>query len=257
MKVVILAGGRGTRLSEETHLRPKPMVEIGGRPILWHIMKIYAAHGLTDFILCLGYRGYMIKEYFYNYFLHQADVTIDMARNTVEYHNSRSEPWRVTLVDTGESTETGGRVKRIAPYLGNDDAFCLTYGDGVANVDITREIAFHHARNVDVTMTTVRPPARFGSVAMDNGLVSAFIEKPQAHEGFINGGFFVVSQRALSFIDGDSTSWEYVSLDRITKAGRLGAFCHEGFWQAMDNIREKEYLEELWQSGRAPWKVWN
>lgn len=257
MKVVILAGGRGTRLAEETLLRPKPMVEVGGKPILWHIMKLYSHYGINDFVICLGYKGYMIKEYFHNYMLHCSDLTIDMRRNETFFHDVRSDPWRVTLVDTGDHTMTGGRIKRVAPYLQDDAEFCLTYGDGVANVDIPASIEFHRRHGWGVTMTVVRPPARFGSVQLEGEHIKQFVEKPQAYEGFINGGFFVVSRQTLDYIAGDEVSWEYGPLERITADGRLGAFRHEGFWQAMDNIREKEHLEELWASGAAPWKIWD
>lgn len=256
MKAVLLAGGKGTRLSEETHLRPKPMVEIGGRPILWHIMKIYSHYGINDFIICLGYKGYIIKEYFHNYYLHSADVTIDMGKNTVEYHNNRSEPWRVTLVDTGEETMTGGRVKRILPYLDGDERFCLTYGDGVANIDIRALIAFHRRSDADCTMTVVRPPARFGSVVAEHDKIVRFVEKSQADEGFINGGFFVVERRACNFIDGDETVWERGPVEHLTAQGRMAAYRHTGFWQPMDTLRERNQLEAMWEKGQAPWQVW-
>ena len=257
MKAVLLAGGKGTRLSEETVLRPKPMVEIGGKPILWHIMKIYSYYGVNDFIICLGYRGYMIKEYFYNYYLHSADVSIDMNKNVVEYHNNRSEPWRVTLVDTGDETMTGGRVKRIVPHLGRDETFCMTYGDGVADIDINDLVAFHEKARVDCTMTIVRPQTRYGSVVAEDGKVVRFVEKSQADEGFINGGFFVVSRRACDYIDGDETVWERGPVERLTAERRLAAYRHTGFWQPMDTLREKNQLEALWESGKAPWKVWD
>lgn len=256
MKCVILAGGLGTRISEETHLKPKPMVEIGGFPILWHIMKIYTAHGITDFIICLGYRGYIVKEYFNNYFLHRSDVTFDMAANQVHYHDCRSEPWRVTLVDTGESTMTGGRLRRIRPYLVDDEPFCMTYGDGLADVDITRQIAFHRRHGRLATMTLVRPPARFGSAVTDGERVVAFVEKKQASEGFINGGYFILSPQVLDEVDGDDTSWEMDPLKRLIVKDQLRAWTHQGFWQAMDTLREKTLLETLWQSGEAPWKIW-
>lgn len=256
MKAVILAGGRGTRISEESHLRPKPMIEIGPRPILWHIMKIYAQHGVTDFVICLGYRGYMIKEYFANFVLHSSDVTVDLATNTLEFHDSRSEPWRVTLVDTGEETMTGGRVRRIRSYVGDDD-FCLTYGDGVADVDIAASIDFHRTHGRAVTMTVVRPPARYGDCTLDGDLVATFDEKPQVSGGgYINGGFFVVSPRAIDAIEGDDTPWEREPLRQLTAAGEVAAWRHEGFWQPMDTLREREQLEALWDSGRAPWKTW-
>jgi glucose-1-phosphate cytidylyltransferase len=256
VKCVILAGGRGTRISEESHLRPKPMIEVGSRPLLWHIMKVYAHHGVTDFVICLGYRGYMIKEYFVNYFLHSSDVTIDMATNTLTHHGNRSEPWRVTLVDTGEHTLTGGRVLRAASFLNPEEPFCLTYGDGVADVDITAQLAFHRQCSLLATMTVVRPPARFGRSIIDGEKVVAFEEKPQAASGFINGGFFVVSPGALDFIDGDHTAWEREPLERLTEKGQLGAWKHEGFWQPMDTLRDKELLQGLWDENRAPWKVW-
>lgn len=256
MVSVILAGGRGTRIAEESHLRPKPMIEIGGRPILWHIMKIYAHHGITDFVICLGYRGYMVKEYFFNYYLHSSDVTIDMSTNEVVHHRTRTEPWRVTLVDTGDATLTGGRLLRIRHFLEPDEDFCLTYGDGVANIDITGQVEFHRAHGLLATMTVVRPPARFGSTVLAGHRVSSFDEKPQAREGLINGGFFVLSPKVLPLIDGDATPWERAPLERLAGKDQLSAWRHEGFWQPMDTMREKEQLEELWQSGRAPWKVW-
>ena len=255
MKVVLLAGGRGTRIAEESHLRPKPMIEIGGRPILWHIMKMYSHHGLSNFVICLGYRGYMIKEYFANYVLHSSDVTVDMGKNEVVFHNQRSEDWRVTLVDTGENTMTGGRVKRIRPFLG-DEPFCLTYGDGVANVDITAEIEQHKKSGLLATMTIVRPPARYGSSITEGGKVVAFEEKPQASSGLINGGFFVMEPSVLDLIEGDSTPLESTPLERLAAMGQLGAWEHSGFWQPMDTLREKELLEELWAKGEAPWKIW-
>ncbi len=257
MKVVILAGGRGTRISEESHLRPKPMIEIGGKPILWHIMKSYAHHGLTDFIVCLGYRGYMIKEYFANHFLHESDVTIDMKTNEVDYHDNRSEPWRVTLVDTGEVTMTGGRVLRVGRFLDNDEPFCLTYGDGLADVDLSAQIAFHRAQGRLATMTVVRPAARFGTAAVKDHKVIRFQEKPQAGSGMINGGFFVLSPKVLDLIEGDQTYWEREPLHRLVEMEQLSAWEHTGFWQPMDTLREKQMLEELWSSGEAPWKTWD
>ena len=256
MKVIILAGGRGTRISEESHLRPKPMIEIGGKPILWHIMKSYAQHGLTDFIVCLGYRGYMVKEYFANHFLHESDVTIDMKTNHIQYHDNRSEPWRVTLVDTGESTMTGGRVRRVAPFLDTEEPFCLTYGDGLADVDLTSQIAFHREQGRLATMAVVRPPARFGTAVVEDREVMAFQEKPQATAGMINGGFFVLSPQVLDLIEGDETYWEREPLQRLVDMRQLSAWRHTGFWQPMDTLREKELLEELWRSGKAPWKTW-
>jgi glucose-1-phosphate cytidylyltransferase len=257
MKAVILAGGRGTRIAEESHLRPKPMIEIGGRPILWHIMKIYAHYGITDFIVCLGYRGYIVKEYFTNYFLHASDITIDMALNAVTYHKAYSEPWRVTLVDTGEATNTGGRILRVGDYLDSTEPFCLTYGDGLADVDIAGAVAFHRRQNHIATMTVVRPAARFGSAIVKDGLVETFIEKPQAYAGLINGGFFVADRAALDEIDGDECSWEHVVLPRFAAKRQLAAWQHDGFWQPMDTMREKELLEELWAAGQAPWKIWD
>lgn len=255
MKAVILAGGMGTRISEETHLRPKPMIEIGGRPILWHIMKIYSAHGVNDFVICCGYKGYLIKEYFFNYSLHLSDVTFDLGRNEIEVHRRDAEPWRVTLVDTGTETMTGGRLKRVAPYL-DEDPFCFTYGDGVADVDITASIAFHRAHGKLATVTAVQPPGRFGALRLDGSRVLGFMEKPLGDGGLINGGFFVLSPRCIERIAGDDTSWEAEPLSGLAADGELVAFRHTGFWQPMDTAREKAQLEELWESGRAPWKVW-
>jgi glucose-1-phosphate cytidylyltransferase len=256
MKAVILAGGRGSRIAEESHLRPKPMIEIGGRPILWHIMKIYAHHGVTDFVICLGYRGYQIKEYFANYVLHAADVTVDLAANRIDYHSTAAEPWRVTLVETGEATQTGGRLKRIARWVADEPAFCMTYGDGVADIDIRAAIAFHRAQGKRATMTAVRPPGRFGAATVENTRVTGFTEKPRGDGGFINGGFFVLSPGALDLVQGDQTVWEREPLESLAAAGELAAFRHDGFWQPMDTLREKEHLEELWAGGKAPWKVW-
>jgi glucose-1-phosphate cytidylyltransferase len=255
MKVVILAGGLGTRISEESHLRPKPMIEIGGKPILWHIMKIYSAHGLTDFIICCGYRGYMIKEYFANYYLHTSDVTFDMAANRVEVLQTNSEPWRVTLVDTGEQTITGGRLKRVAHLLGSEE-FCFTYGDGVSDVNIRDLIAFHRKQRKLATLTAVQPPARFGALSLEGSRVARFEEKPVGDGGMINGGFFVLSPRVIDYIEGDLTHWEGEPLERLAREGQLSAFAHHGFWQPMDTLRDKTHLEELWNSGKAPWKVW-
>jgi glucose-1-phosphate cytidylyltransferase len=256
MKAVILAGGRGTRISEETHLKPKPMIEIGGRPLLWHIMKIYAANGVNDFVICCGYKGYLIKEYFANYVLHMSDVTFDMTRNEMEvHHQQNAEPWRVTLVDTGEDTMTGGRLKRVADYLQGEDAFCFTYGDGVADVDVAASIAFHHGHGKLATITAVQPPGRYGALELDGASVRAFTEKP-AGDGLISGGFFVLSPRCLDRISGDDTSWEAEPLTGLAADGELMAFAHTGFWQPMDTLREKTLLENLWDSGRAPWKVW-
>jgi glucose-1-phosphate cytidylyltransferase len=255
MKAVILAGGLGTRLSEETVLKPKPMVQIGNYPILWHILKIYSAHSIHDFIICAGYRGYMIKEYFANYFLHQSDVTFDMKDNRMEVHQKRSEPWRVTIVDTGDASMTGGRLKRVAPYL-SDGPFCMTYGDGVGDVDITSLIAFHRAHGCLATLTAVQPIGRFGALKLEGETVTAFQEKPQGDGGWINGGFFVLDPRVLDYIAGDSTIWEREPMERLAAEGQMKAFKHEGFWQPMDTLRDKQKLEELWESGQAPWKVW-
>ncbi len=255
MKAVLLAGGLGTRLSEETELKPKPMVEIGGRPILWHIMKIYEAHGITEFVICLGYRGYVIKEFFSNYFLHMADVTIDLGANQVEVHKGRAEQWKVTLIDTGLNTKTGGRLKRIRPYV-SDGAFCMTYGDGVADIDVKASIAFHRKHGRAATVTGVVPAARFGSLSLDGTAVTGFHEKAHNAGDRINGGFFVLEPRALDVIDGDQTSWEEAPLRRLADAGELQCFNHDGFWQPMDTLREKRLLEELWESGKAPWKSW-
>jgi len=254
MQAVILAGGYGTRISEESNLRPKPMIEIGGKPILWHILKIYSWHGVNDFIICCGYKGYMIKEYFANYFLHMSDVTINMEDNSIEVHQRKAEPWRVTLVDTGEGTQTGGRVKRAAPYIKGD--FCLTYGDGVGSVDIGALINFHKSHGQLATMTAVQPPGRFGSLQLDGNRISAFVEKPVGDGGWINGGFFVLSPKVLDYIADDHTLWEREPLERLSRERQLHAFKHEGFWQPMDTLRDKIYLEELWQSGKAPWKTW-
>lgn len=254
MKVVILAGGFGTRISEESSVRPKPMIEIGSKPILWHIMKIYSAYGLNEFIICCGYKGYVIKEYFANYFLHMSDVTLDMAKNTMEVHAKNAEPWRVTLVDTGEHTMTGGRLKRIAPYLDGD--FCLTYGDGVGSVDIKALLDFHAGHGRLATMTAMQPPGRFGSLQLSDTEVTAFLEKPSGEAGWINGGFFVLSQKVLNLIEGDETIWERDPLESLARDGQLQAFFHRGFWQPMDTLRDKNHLEELWASGKAPWKVW-
>jgi glucose-1-phosphate cytidylyltransferase len=256
MKAVILAGGLGSRISEETSLRPKPMIEIGGKPILWHIMKIYSAHGVNDFLICCGYKGYLIKEYFANYFLHMSDVTIDMANNTVEVHQKKAEPWRVTLVDTGETSMTGGRLKRLAGYLQGEQAFCCTYGDGVADVDVAASIAFHRAHGKLATVTAVQPPGRYGALALDGAQVRGFTEKPLGDGGLINGGFFVLSPRCLDRIAGDATPWEAEPMTGLAADGELMAYTHHGWWQPMDTLREKNLLEELWQSGRAPWKVW-
>jgi glucose-1-phosphate cytidylyltransferase len=257
MKCVILAGGQGTRIAEESSIRPKPMVEIGGRPILWHIMKSYACHGVNDFVVCLGYRGYVIKEYFSNYFLHQADVTFNMVENKIQYHDTRSEPWRVTLVDTGEETMTGGRLKSVGRYLEKDETFCMTYGDGVSNVDIKSEIAFHKSHGRRATMTCVRPPARFGRIVMEGDVISRFEEKPQTEGGLINGGFFVLQPDVLDLIPDVSTVWEREPLETLATQGQLSAWVHEDFWQPMDTLRDKEVLNRLWDAGKAPWKIWD
>ncbi len=256
MKAVILAGGLGTRIAEETHLRPKPMIEIGSKPILWHIMKIYSAHNVKDFIICCGYKGYLIKEYFANYILHSSDVTFDMANNRMEVHQQKAEPWRVTLVDTGEDTMTGGRLKRVADYLEGEDSFCFTYGDGVANVDISASIDFHYAHGKVATVTAVLPPGRFGTLSREGDSVHGFAEKPHGDCGWINGGFFVLSSKVISMIAGDSTVWEREPMAKLAHDGQLRAFEHTGFWQPMDTLRDKILLEELWVSGKAPWKVW-
>jgi glucose-1-phosphate cytidylyltransferase len=256
MKAVILAGGLGSRISEETTLRPKPMIEIGGKPILWHIMKIYSAGGVNDFVICCGYKGYMIKEYFANYFLHMSDVTFNMADNTMEVHHRQAEPWRVTLVNTGDDSMTGGRLKRVAHYLGDDAAFCFTYGDGVADVNVADTISFHRAHGKLATVTAVQPPGRYGALQLDGRQVRGFTEKPRGDGGLINGGFFVLSPRCLERIAGDSTSWEAEPLSGLAADGELMAYAHTGFWQPMDTLREKNLLEDLWQSGRAPWKLW-
>lgn len=256
MKAVILAGGLGTRLSEETGSRPKPMVEIGGKPILWHIMKIYSAHGVRDFVVCLGYKGYMIKEYFANYFLHMSDVTFDMSRNKMEVHQNNAEPWRVTLVDTGENTMTGGRLRRVRTYLEGDEAFCFTYGDGLGDVDISRVLEFHKAHGKLATMTATQPPGRFGALGLDKNEVQTFQEKPGGDGGWINGGYFVLSPEVLDYISDDAAVWEREPLEHLAADGELMAYKHEGFWQPMDTLRDKHHLEGLWESGEAPWKVW-
>jgi glucose-1-phosphate cytidylyltransferase len=257
MKAVILAGGLGTRISEETHLRPKPMIEIGGKPILWHIMKIYAAHGINDFVVCCGYRGYLIKEYFANYFLHMSDVTFDVQRNEMHVHERKAEPWRVTLVDTGENTLTGGRLARVAHYLRDEGDFCLTYGDGVADVDITRLVAFHRSHGRVATVTAVQPPGRYGALDLAGHKVTGFREKVDDGSGWINGGFFVLSPRCFDYVGGDQCSWELEPLARLAGEGELMAFQHSGFWQPMDTLRERNHLEQLWASGKAPWKTWD
>ena len=256
MKAVILAGGLGTRISEETNLKPKPMIEIGGKPILWHIMKIYSAHGVNDFVVCCGYKGYVIKEYFANYFLHMSDVTFDMQNNKMEVHQQNAEPWRVTLVDTGDHSMTGGRLKRVADYVKDEEAFCFTYGDGVSDVDITAQLTFHKQHGRRATVTAVQPPGRYGALNMDDKSVRGFIEKPQGDGGWINGGFFILSPSCIELIDNDSSSWEGEPLTQLAAQGELMAYVHRGFWQPMDTLRDMNHLEELWQSGKAPWKVW-
>jgi len=257
MKAVILAGGLGTRISEETYLKPKPMIEIGSKPILWHIMKIYSSHGVNDFVICCGYKGYVIKEYFANYFLHMSDVTFDMSENKMEVHQNNAESWRVTLVDTGEETMTGGRLKRIKDYVKDEDAFCFTYGDGVGDVDITKLIDFHHKSGKQATLTATRPPGRYGALKINSeNKVEHFQEKPDGDGSWINGGFFVLSPKVFDRIEGDSISWESDPLASLAKDGELGAFKHEGFWQPMDTLREKNLLERLWDNGKAPWKIW-
>jgi glucose-1-phosphate cytidylyltransferase len=255
MKCVILAGGLGSRIAEETHLKPKPMVEIGGKPILWHIMKIYSAYDVNDFIICVGYRGYVIKEYFANYFLHMSDVTFDMEKNTVQVHQRNAEPWRVTVIDTGERSMTAGRLKRVEKYL-DGNPFCFTYGDGVANVDIGALVEAHKASGRFATLTAVRPPGRYGALSLEESAVTSFLEKPEGDGGWINGGFFVVQPEVLHAIDGDQTSWEADSLPELATRSQLAAYFHHGFWQPMDTLREKNHLEELWASGAAPWKIW-
>jgi glucose-1-phosphate cytidylyltransferase len=255
MKVVLLAGGLGTRISEESHLRPKPMIEIGGRPILWHIMKLYSQYGLNDFIICCGYKSYVIKEYFANYFLHLSDVTFDLKNNKMEVHNNHSEPWKVTLVDTGEATMTGGRIKRVKDYIGHED-FCLTYGDGLADLDIAKLIAFHKAHKKLATLTATQPPGRFGALSLEGTQIKSFKEKPVGDGNWINGGFFVLNPKVLELIEGDQTVWEQEPLEKLASRGELHAFHHKGFWQPMDTLRDKNYLEQLWQSQKAPWKTW-
>jgi glucose-1-phosphate cytidylyltransferase len=255
MKCVILAGGLGTRLSEETGLRPKPMVEIGGKPILWHVMKIYSSHGIRDFVICAGYKGYVIKEYFANYFLHMSDVTFDMEKNSMEVHQKNAEPWKVTIIDTGDNTMTGGRLQKVSKYVGNK-TFCMTYGDGIGNVDITTSIAAHRAAGKKATVTAVQPPGRFGALQMENDAVTGFMEKPEGDGGWINGGFFVLEPSVFSEIGGEQTVWEQEPLQNLASAGELQAYRHHGFWQPMDTLRDKQLLEELWQAGKAPWKTW-
>lgn len=255
MKAVILAGGLGTRLSEETHLKPKPMVEIGGRPILWHVMKIYSSHGINDFVICAGYKGYIIKEYFANYFLHMSDVTFDMSNNSMEVHQKNAEPWKITVVDTGDETMTGGRIKRVEDYIG-DETFCLTYGDGVGDVDITALIDFHERSGRLASLTGVQPPGRFGAIDLDEDKVLSFQEKPQGDGSWINGGFFVLSPAVLDLIADDATVWEKKPLEKLAQKGELGIYRHEGFWRPMDTLRDRVELESLWDSQSAPWKTW-
>ena len=255
MKAVILAGGMGSRISEETQVRPKPMVEIGGRPILWHIMKLYAHHGVRDFVVCLGYKGYVIKEYFANYFIHNSDVTFHLAENRIDVHERKAEPWHVTLVETGDKTQTGGRLKRVQRYIG-DETFCMTYGDGLSNVDIAAAIKFHAAQGKLATITAVAPPGRFGMLTLEERLITGFREKPPGDGARINGGFFVLSPKVFDYLGGDATVWEREPLERLAADRQLSAFVHDGFWQPMDHLRDKLVLEELWSSGAAPWKIW-
>lgn len=257
MKAVILAGGLGTRLSEETSTRPKPMVEIGGKPILWHIMKMYASHGINDFVICCGYKGYVIKEYFANYFLHMSDVTFNMRDNSMEVHNKRAEPWSVTLVDTGDNSMTGGRLRRVSDYVKHEEAFCFTYGDGVGDIDIAETIRFHKAHGKAATLTATYPPGRFGALDIRNGQVMNFKEKPKGDGAMINGGFFVLTPQVLDYTSDDSTIWEQEPLMNLANDGQLMAYEHHGFWQPMDTLRDKNHLEELWESGKAPWKTWD
>ncbi|GKT17212.1 glucose-1-phosphate cytidylyltransferase [Acidovorax sp. SUPP2522] len=256
MKAIILAGGLGSRLSEETQQKPKPMVEIGGRPILWHIMKMYSHHGIHDFVVCCGYKGYVIKEYFANYFLHMSDVTFDLVNNRMDVHERYAEPWRVTLVDTGDATQTGGRLRRVRRYVSEDEAFCFTYGDGVGDIDITALIRFHRAHGRQATLTSTRQPGRFGALDMEGDRVLSFREKPDGGGGMVNGGFFVLSPAVFDLIDSDETVWEGPPLEALARSGQLQAYRHEGFWQPMDTLRDKNYLEQLWQGGHAPWKSW-
>ncbi|MFZ2297709.1 MAG: glucose-1-phosphate cytidylyltransferase [Burkholderiales bacterium RIFCSPLOWO2_12_FULL_64_99] len=257
MKAVILAGGLGSRLTEETSLKPKPMVEIGGRPMLWHIMKLYSHHGINDFVVCLGYRGYVIKEYFANYFLHMSDVTFDLAQNKMQVCERHCEPWRITLVDTGEHSQTGGRLRRVKRYIEDEEEFCFTYGDGLSDVDIQAVIECHRSNRTLATVTAVSPPGRFGAVELDGQRVTSFKEKPKGDGALINGGFFVLSPRVIDLIDGDATIWEGDPMERLAQQGELSAYVHEGFWQPMDTLRDKNLLESLWQSGQAPWKLWD
>lgn len=257
MKAVILAGGLGTRISEETHLKPKPMLEIGGKPILWHIMKMYSQHGINEFIICCGYKGYVIKEYFANYFLHMSDVTFEMRNNQMEVHRKNAEHWKVTLIDTGENTMTGGRLKRVKDYISKDESFCFTYGDGVSDVNISEEIRFHNAHKKLATVMAVQPPGRYGALQLKKNLVLGFTEKPRGDGGLINGGFFILSPECIDLIENDGTSWEGEPLTKLASSGELMAFEHNGFWQPMDTLREKTMLEKLWLDGKAPWKTWS
>ncbi len=256
MKAVILAGGLGSRLSEETFARPKPMVEIGGRPVLWHILKLYSAHGINEFIICCGYKGYIIKEYFANYFLHMSDVTFNMQTNEMTVHQNKAESWKVTLVDTGETTQTGGRLKRIREYIKDEECFCFTYGDGLGDIDIMESIKFHKEQRTLATVTATYPQARFGALTMREGRVCAFEEKPKGDNGMINGGFFVLSPKVLDYIEGDQTCWENEPLNALVMENQLSAYIHKGFWQPMDTLRDKNHLESLWAEGKAPWKIW-
>ena len=256
MKAVILAGGLGTRISEESNLKPKPMIEIGGMPILWHILKIYSHHGINDFIICLGYKGYVIKEFFANYFLHTSDVTFDLSKNSMEVHEQHTEPWRITLIDTGENTQTGGRLKRVRNYLSDDDAFCFTYGDGVSDIDIGKSIEFHRQHGLQATVTAATPPGRFGTLEINGSLVTKFHEKPLGSDGVINAGFFVLSPKVIDLIDGDQSPWEAGPLETLARRKELAVWQHRGFWQPMDTLRDKTLLEQLWLAGKAPWKKW-
>jgi len=257
VKAIILAGGKGTRISEETQLRPKPMVEIGGRPILWHIMKLYSAHGINDFVICLGYLGYVIKEYFANYFLHSSDVTFHMQDNRMEVHQNKADPWNVTLIDTGSDTMTGGRLRRVRKYIEADEPFCFTYGDGVGDIDISQLIKFHKQHGKLATMTAVQPPGRFGSIELDGSSITRMIEKPMGDGGWINGGFFVLSPEVLKYVEGDSTIWENAPLQNLAADGQLQGYMHTGFWKPMDTMRDQRQLEEIWSQGKAPWRVWD
>lgn len=256
MKAVILAGGLGTRISEETIVKPKPMIEVGGKPILWHILKLYSSYGVNEFIICCGYKGYLIKEYFSNYFLHMSDVTFDMQNNEMHVHENHAEPWKVTLVNTGEESMTGGRLKRVADYIKDEECFCMTYGDGVGDVDIAASIAFHQQQNTLATVTATHPQAKFGALQIEGDRVSSFQEKPTGDGGIVSGGFFVLSPKVLDYIDSDQSSWEHTPLERLASEGQLAVFRHEGFWQPMDTLRDKQYLDRLWATGNAPWKKW-